>query len=65
MKSLVVQASDDIVMYALNKILFSSESYLAIPVDVTGYDYYIMTAEVADGGKYINQENRAAYCVWM
>ena len=37
----------------MNKIRFSSESYLAIPVDVTGYDYFTISTEVTDGSKCV------------
>jgi len=39
-------------MYAMNKIRVSSESYLAIPLDVTGYEYYAATYEVNDESKF-------------
>ena len=52
-KGLLIEASDDIVVYAMNKIRFSSESYLAIPVDVTGYDYFTISTEVTDGSKCV------------
>ena len=51
-RSLLIEATQDIVVYAMNKIKFSSESYLALPVDAIGYDYYVATITVTDGSKY-------------
>lgn len=49
--SLLIQADQDIVVYALNKYKWSSESYLGIPVDGTGYDYYAATTTVRTSGE--------------
>ena len=51
-KGILIEATQDIVVYAMNKIKFSSESYLALPVDAIGYDYYVATITVTDGSKY-------------
>jgi hypothetical protein len=39
-KGILVTASDDIVVYADNKKYQSSDSFLVIPCDVLGTDYY-------------------------
>jgi len=50
-RTILIEASDDIVVYALNKIKFSSDGYLAIPVDATGYDYFTASITVTDSSK--------------
>ncbi|XP_067944687.1 uncharacterized protein [Watersipora subatra] len=47
-RSILLEATDDVVVYAINKIKFSSESFLALPVDGIGYDYYVATITVKD-----------------
>ncbi|XP_048745907.2 uncharacterized protein LOC125658641 [Ostrea edulis] len=38
-----VKADDDVVIYAVNKEMFSNDAYLGIPVDVLGKEYYAVT----------------------
>lgn len=42
-KALFVTADVDIVVYAVNKEVYSSDAFLVLPIDVLGKYYYIGT----------------------
>ena len=39
-KSLFITADSDVVVYAVNKEVYSADAFLALPLDVLGKKYY-------------------------
>lgn len=40
-KALFVTSDVDIVVYGVNKEMYSADAFLALPIDVLGKDYYV------------------------
>ncbi|XP_063413689.1 IgGFc-binding protein-like isoform X1 [Mytilus trossulus] len=42
-KAILIQADDEIVVYGVNREVFSDDAYLALPTDVLGNEYYTLS----------------------
>ena len=42
-KGILIQADDEIVVYGVNREVYSDDGYLALPTDVLGTEYYTMS----------------------
>lgn len=42
-KAILIEADDEIVVYGVNREVFSDDGYLALPTDVLGKEYYTMS----------------------
>lgn len=52
-KAITIKASADIVVYGINKQTWSTDGFLAFPVDVVGQDYY--TSHYHPGNLLVSQ----------